>query len=67
MEEKKHYAWRSFSTGRAAYVEHISNGHQKGDRYSYTTDKNKKKLMTESQCKAFCSYMKDCGTKGFWF
>ena len=61
-----HTAWRSKPNGDIAYVEWIGNGQQKGDRYSYTSDVSKAKAMTEAQCKAFCAYMKECATVGFW-
>lgn len=66
MEQANHIAWRFFGTGGPAYVEHIGNGQQKGDRYSYTNDSTKAKKMTENQCRVFCAYMRDCGTSGFW-
>lgn len=61
-----HQAWRFFNDGSIGYVEHIGNGQQKGDRYSYTSKQENAKLMTENQCRQFCSYMKQCGTVGFW-
>ena len=64
--ETAYKAWRYSNDGTPAYVEWIGNGQQKGDRYSYTSDESKAKPMTERQCKAFCSYMKECGTVGFW-
>lgn len=66
MKQTNHTAWRFFNNGQIGYVETISNGQQKGDRYSYTSSVEKAKYMTEEQAKAFCSYMKDCGTVGFW-
>ena len=61
-----HTAWRSKPNGDISYVASIGNGQQKGDRYSYTGDESKAKPMTESQCRAFCAYMKECDTVGFW-
>jgi hypothetical protein len=60
-----HTAWRTLGN-RIAYVEHIGNGQQRGDRYSYTGDVNKAKQMTEKQCRDFCAYMRECATVGFW-
>lgn len=65
MNTATHTAWRNLGNS-IGYVETISNGQQKGDRYSYTSDLTKAKPMTEAQCKAFCAYMKDCATVGFW-
>ena len=62
---KTNTAWR-FLGGRVAYVEHVGNGQQKGDRYSYTSDESKAKQLTDKQCRDFCAYMRDCGTVGFW-
>lgn len=61
-----HTSWRVFNNGTIGYVEWIGNGHQRGDRYSYTKEESKAKPMTEEQCRAFCAYMKDCSTVGFW-
>lgn len=61
-----HTSWIYTPANALLYVEHVSNGQQRGDRYSYTTDANQAKKMTEAQCKAFCSYMKDCASVGFW-
>lgn len=61
-----HTAWRFLNNGTIAYVEWVGNGQQQGDRYSYTSDESKAKQMSEAQCRAFCSYMRDCGTVGFW-
>lgn len=60
-----HTAWRSIGNN-TAYVEHVSNGQQRGDRYSYTDKLENAKQMTEAQCRAFCAYMKDCSSVGFW-
>ncbi len=57
-------AWRFFNDGTIGYVETITTG--EGDKYSYTSKEEKAKALTEKQCKAFCNYMKDCGTVGFW-
>lgn len=65
MNTQTHTAWRTLGNS-IGYVEWIGNGQQKGDRYSYTSDVNKAKPMTEAQCKAFCAYMKECCTVGFW-
>ena len=66
-EKEMHRAWRiSGQTGVPAYVEWIGNGQQRGDRYSYTTNEAKAKPMTAAQCRAFCAYMRDCGTVGYW-
>jgi hypothetical protein len=64
--ENKHIAWRFLNNGTVAFVEWVGNGQQKGDRYSYTSDESKAKPMTEKQCRDFCSYMRACGTVGFW-
>jgi len=64
--QNTHRAWRFFNDGSIGYVQHIGNGQQKGDRYSYTSMQENAKPMTEAQCKAFCNYMKKCGTLGFW-
>ena len=64
--QTQHTAWRSFNNGSIGYVESISNGQQKGDRYSYTGSVEKAKPMTEAQCRAFCVYMKECSSVGFW-
>lgn len=61
----QHIAWRFLATGGPMYVEWIGNGQQQ-DRYSYTSDGEKAKKMTESQCRAFCTYMRECGTIGYW-
>lgn len=66
MNTQTHTAWRMFNNGKIGYVEWIGNGQHKGDRYSYTSEESKAKPMTEAQCRAFCAYMKDCGTVGFW-
>ena len=66
MNTQTHTAWRMFNNGTIGYVEWIGNGQHKGDRYSYTSDESKAKPMTEAQCRAFCAYMKDCGSVGFW-
>ena len=66
MDAQTHTAWRFFNDGRVSYVEHIGNGQQKGDRYSYTTDESKAKQMTDKQCRDFCAYMRQCDTVGFW-
>lgn len=60
-----HSAWR-FTQSKIAYVEWIGNGQQKGDRYSYTSNVDNAKKLTEAQARAFCKYMQDCGTVGFW-
>ena len=65
MNTQTHTAWRTLGDS-IGYVETIGNGQQKGDRYSYTQDHTKAKQMTEAQCRAFCAYMKDCSTVGFW-
>lgn len=62
----QHKAWRFAPNGSIMYVEWVGNGQQKGDRYSYTGDEAKAKPLTEQQCRAFCAYMRDCGTVGFW-
>lgn len=60
-------AWRFLpGKGGPLYVAHIFNGQQKGDRYSYTTDGDKAYPMTDAQCRAFCSYMRQCATVGYW-
>lgn len=59
-----HQAWRSIGNG-IGYVEAINNTGT-GDKYSYTDKADKALLMTENQCKAFCSYMQQCATVGFW-
>ena len=64
-EAATHTAWRFLANG-IAYVEWIGNGKQRGDRYSYTPDVDKAKKMTEAQCKAFCSYMRECAAVGYW-
>ena len=61
----KHTAWRSLGRG-IGYVESISKPGERGDKYSYTGDASKALRMTEQQCRAFCAYMKACGTVGFW-
>lgn len=66
MNTQTHKAWRFFNDGSIGYVEWIGNGQQKGDRYSYVSDESKAKPMTEAQCRAFCAYMKECATVGFW-
>ena len=63
--QDRFHAWRH-NNARPLYVEWIGNGQQRGDRYSYTTDEAKAKPMTAHQCRAFCSYMKECGGVGFW-
>ena len=66
MNTQIHTAWRNKIDGSTLYVEHIGNGQHTGDRYSYTSEESKAKPMTEAQCRAFCVYMKDCATVGFW-
>ena len=66
MTEVKHKAWRFMTNGESAYVESIRKPGEKGDKYTYTAEESKALEMTETQCKAFCKYMKDCGTVGFW-
>lgn len=66
MNTQTHTAWRNKIDGTSLYVEHVSNGQHTGDRYSYTTEASKSKPMTEAQCRAFCAYMKECATVGFW-
>lgn len=66
MDTTNHTAWRMFNGGRIGYVEWVGNGQHKGDRYSYTSEEGKAKPMTEAQCRAFCAYMKECATVGFW-
>ena len=66
MNTQTHTAWRMFNNDTIGYVEWIGNGQHKGDRYSYISEESKAKPMTEAQCRAFCAYMKDCGTVGFW-
>jgi len=61
-----HTAWTYTPANALLYVGHISNDQQRGDRYSYTTKAEQAKQLTEAQCKAFCSYMKDCASVGFW-
>jgi len=61
----RHTAWRTLGN-RTAYVEWIGNHQQIGDRYSYTSDVTKAKLMTEKQCRDFCAYMRTCDAVGFW-
>jgi hypothetical protein len=57
-------AWRSLGNS-VAYVETVEiNG--KGDRYSYTDKVDNAIKLSESQAKAFCSYMKQCDTIGFY-
>lgn len=64
--ETTHKAWRHGHNGKPLYVLWIGNGQQKGDRYDYTTDESQAKPMTERQCRAFCNYMKECASVGFW-
>jgi hypothetical protein len=59
-----HQAWRSIGNG-IGYVEAINNTGT-GDKYSYTDKVDNALLMSEHQCKAFCAYMKQCATVGFW-
>lgn len=61
---KNHTAWRWLGV-RLAYVESICQKGE-GDKYSYTSDANKALLMSERECKAFCKYMHECATVGFW-
>lgn len=61
-----HTAWRVNLDGSIRYVEWVGNGQQRGDRYSYTSDESKAKPLTEAQCRAFCTYMQECGSVGFW-
>ena len=65
MTTATHTAWRNTFKGVPLYVQTVSNG-QKGDRYSYTSEAAKAKPLTEAQSRAFCSYMRDCATVGFW-
>ena len=58
-------AWRFIRSMSPLYVESITYG-KRGDRYSYTTDVNKAFPMTLTQCRAFCAYMHECGTVGYW-
>ncbi len=60
-----HSAWRHAVDGIPLYVEEI-NTSGNGDRYSYTRDNDKALRMTEQQCRAFCLYMRDCASVGFW-
>ena len=60
-----HTAWRFLQT-HVAYVESIAPRGAKGDRYSYTSDADKALQMSDAQCRAFCRYMHECGTVGFW-
>jgi hypothetical protein len=56
--------WRFFGNS-IAYVETVEiNG--KGDRYSYTDKVDNAIKLSESQAKAFCSYMKHCNAIGFY-
>lgn len=66
MSTQTHTAWRTKADGSTWYVESVGNGQQQGDRYSYTDKVDQAKQMTEAQCRAFCAYMKDCATVGFW-
>jgi hypothetical protein len=66
MNTANHTAWRTKADGSTWYVDWIGNGQQQGDRYSYTLEESKAKPMTEAQCRAFCAYMKECETVGFW-
>lgn len=45
------------------YVQTTTPG---SDRYSYTTDANKAKPLTEHQARAFCAYMAACSSVGYW-
>lgn len=61
-----HHAWR-FVGDRFLYVEEIKNTHlARGDKYAYTTTADKALPMTADECRAFCAYMKLCGTDGYW-
>ena len=65
MQNQAHIAWR-FLGGQPAYVEHVGNGQQHGDKYSYTYEESKALRLTEAQCRAFCNYMRACATVGYW-
>lgn len=66
MNTATHTAWRFNNKGDVLYVEHAGNNQHGGDRYSYTTKEANAKKMTETQCRAFCKYMQECATVGFW-
>jgi hypothetical protein len=59
-----HQAWRFIGNG-INYVQTI-NRTGTGDKYSYTDKVDRALSMSEHQCKAFCAYMKQCSTVGFW-
>ncbi len=59
-----HTAWRSIGNS-IGYVEAVNNS-GKGDKYSYTDKVDKALSMSEAQCKAFCNYMRQCDSVGFW-
>ncbi len=65
MEPLTHTAWRSLGRG-IGYVASIRKPGERGDKYSYTGDVDKALRMSERQCRAFCAYMRQCGTVGFW-
>ncbi len=61
-EHRNHTAWR-FIANSVAYVESIG---KTGDKYAYTSNSENAMKLTEKQCKAFCKYMNECMTQGFW-
>lgn len=64
MSNNKHIAWRSIGNG-IGYVQEINNT-GKGDKYSYTGKVDQALNMSETQCKQFCNYLRQCSTVGFW-
>lgn len=66
MIDVKHKAWRFKISGEVTYVESIRKPGERGDKYTYTAEESKALEMTETQCKAFCKYMRDCDSIGFW-
>lgn len=63
--DTNHTAWRFNFDGVPMYVEAI-NYSGKGDRYSYTSTEANALKITQAQARAFCAYMRDCSTVGFW-
>ena len=51
-------AWRISPSGQALYVESVHN--DKGDRYSYTPDMRKARLLSIHECNRFVSYARQC-------
>jgi hypothetical protein len=64
MSNQTHTAWRCI--GKLTMYVQTVNHHNAGDAYTYSSKLSDAAELSEAQCKAFCAYMKDCSTVGFW-